>query len=137
MAIVPPVMAEVDHRRVMFRGVNMLNRAVMVEYDVEPPLDADPFGPRLLELAVTDDVSDELYPTAWEDFRWRDRGPGRVTTRLDRRPPAEARRLHIEVRPAAQHDRQAPEFPVGPVVARFDVQLPAEHGLPWRPGDAP
>jgi hypothetical protein len=66
VAIFPPIVTEVGHRTVMFVGVNLLNGVVMVEYDVEPPLDANPFGARLLVLAVTDDVSDELYPTAWE-----------------------------------------------------------------------
>lgn len=133
MVILPPVVTEIGQRTVMFVGVNLLNGVVMVEYDVGPPLDADPFGPRLLALAVTDDVSDELYPTAWEDFRWRDRGPARVTTRLDRRPPADARLLHVEVRAADPDDRQATGRVAGPVLARFDVPLPPEHGLPWQP----
>lgn len=132
VAIFPPVVTEVGHRTVMFVGVNLLNGVVMVEYDVEPPLDANPFGARLLALAVTDDVSDELYPTAWEDLRWRDRGPARVTTRLDRRPPADARSLHMEVRAADPDDRQATGRVAGPVLVRFDVWLPPEHGLPWR-----
>jgi hypothetical protein len=135
VSIEPPVTVEIGERIVRFIGVNLLNGVVMVEYDVEPALNASnagPFGPQLLILTVTDDVSSEVYPTVWEDFRWPSHGPGRTTTRLDRRPPAEARRLHIEVRPVLP-DASAP----GPTpaeldtVARFDVQLPPEHGQPW------
>jgi hypothetical protein len=133
VAIVPAVTTDIGQRRVMFVGVNLLNGVVMVEYDVEPPLDANPFGPRLLALAVTDDVSDEQYPTAWEDFRWRDRGPARVTTRLDRRPPVQARVLHVEVRAADGDDLHATGRVATPVLVRFDVPLPPEHGLPWQP----
>jgi hypothetical protein len=129
VAIDPPVTAEIHDRQVTFLGVNLLNGVVMVEYDVEPPLDAGPFGPHLLVL----DVSDDVYPTAWEDFQWPGRAPGRTTTRLNRRPPAAARRLHVEVR---QVDRARPQGPephsAGEAVARFDVQLPPEHGLPWQ-----
>jgi len=135
VSIEPPVTVEIGERIVRFIGVNLLNGVVMVEYDVEPPLsalNAGPFGPQLLVLTVNDDVSSEAYPTAWEDFRWPSHGIGRTTTRLDRRPPAQARRLHIEVRPVPP-DPPAP----GPkaaglqAVACFNVELPPEHGEPW------
>jgi hypothetical protein len=133
VAIDPPVTAKIHDRRVTFLGVNLLTGVVMVEYDVEPPLDAGPFGPHLLVLDVTDDVSDEVYPTAWEDFQWPGRAPGRTTTRLNRRPPAEAHRLHVEVRQVGRAGPQAPEpHSAGEAVARFDVQLPPEHGSPWQ-----
>jgi hypothetical protein len=56
-----------------------------------------------------------------------------VTTRLDRRPPAEARLLHVEARAADPGDRQATGRVAGPALVRFDVSLPPEHGHPWRP----
>ena len=66
-----------------FVGLNLLNDVVMVEYELDPPLRRlGVFGPELLCLTVTDDVSEEPYPTAWEDWPWRERGPGRFTTRL-------------------------------------------------------
>ena len=136
VSIEPPITAGIGDRGVTFVGLNLLNNAVMVEYDVEPPLPGPgAFGPRLLMLTVTDDVGGQVYPTAWEDFHgWREHGPNRATTRLDRRPPAAARRLHFEVRPA---DAVVPQLPrAGSAslgsVASFDVDLPANHGDPWR-----
>lgn len=136
VTIEPPVTAMIGDRCVTFVGINLLNKAVIVEYEVEPPLtrsEAD--SNRLLVLTVTDDVSEQPYPTAWEDFHeWREQGPNRVTTRLDRRPAAAARRLHFEVRPA---DAFAPRIP-GPgsvrmrSVAHFDIDLPVDHGSPSR-----
>jgi hypothetical protein len=133
LAIDPPVTVRVDGRSVKFVGLNLLNRAVMVEYDVDPPLNRPhPHGACLLALSVTDDVSAETYPTRWEDFEWRHMAPGRTTTRLDRRPPAEARRLHIEVRTLAPHELGIPGQPVGlHRLTRFDVKLPPEHGVRW------
>ena len=60
---------------------------------------------------------------------------GRTTTRLDRRPPATARRLRVEVRAA---DAAVPQVPAPDsaelrTAARFVVELPPEHGLPWQP----
>src|SRR5271170_8142363 len=109
VSVDPPVAVAIGARRVTFLGVNLLNNAVMVEYVIEPPLHA-PTSPdaRLVALYVTDDVNDDVYTTSWEDFQWPDRGRGRTTTRLDRRPPAEARRLHVEVRPA---DSPVPQVP--------------------------
>jgi hypothetical protein len=134
IAIDPPVVASVGERRVAFVGLNMLNGAVMVEYDIDPPLQRrSPHGPHLVTLHVTDDATSDVYPTSWEDFTWPDWGSGRTTTRLDRRPPPDARRLHIEVLP---FDRSTPAIP-GPGtgaprrVVQFDVQLPPESGQPW------
>jgi len=112
----------------------MLNGAVMVEYDIDPPLQREsPQGPHLVTLRVTDDATSEIYPTSWEDFPWPDWVPGRTTTRLDRRPPPEARRLHIEVLPV---DGSTPAIPGPGTAARrrlvqFDVHLPPESGQPW------
>jgi hypothetical protein len=56
---------------VTFVGLNLLNGAVMIEYDVDPPLGRERHRwPHLLSLLVTDDVSDDVYPTSWEDFAW-------------------------------------------------------------------
>jgi hypothetical protein len=130
----PPVAIEIAARRVRFVGLNLISQRVMVEYDVDPPLRRDsPQGPELLRLYVTDDVGNEAYPTKWEDFPWPTIAPNRLTTRLDRRPPADARRLHIAVLPA---ETDLPIHP-GPQsvslrrIAHFDVELPADHGLPW------
>lgn len=73
VSIDPPVTVQIGDRRVTFVGLNLLNRVVMVEYDIKPPWNAAvPFGSHLLVLDVTDDVSDEVYPTAWENFERRD-----------------------------------------------------------------
>lgn len=137
VSIGPPVTAWIIDRRVSFVGLNLLNDVVMVEYEVDPPLPGPQvFGPQLVRLIVTDDVSEDPYPTSWEDFyHWPEHGPSRVTTRLDRRPPAAARRLHFEVRPA---DASAPRIPAPgshslPSALSFDVELPGDHGAPWSP----
>jgi hypothetical protein len=136
IAIEPPVEVDVGDHRVTFDGVNLLRPHVMIEYVVDPPIAAEsPFGPHLLLLDVTDDTSEEHYPTAWEDFRWPHLEPGRTTTRLERRPPAEATRLHVRVRPV---NSPLPAVP-GPgsalirAVAEFDVHLPPDHAQPWQP----
>jgi hypothetical protein len=138
--ILPPVEVEIDERRVRFVGLNLIDRRVMVEYEVDPPLQRDsPFGPVLLTLHVTDDVDDEAYPTHWEDFPWPTIAPNRVTTRLERRPQAQARRLHIDVLPVET------DLPIQPGpqsvelrrIVGFDVELPANHGLPWDAAKAP
>ena len=134
LAIDPPVTVRVDDRTVKFVGLSLLNRAVMVEYDVDPPLNRPhPHGAYILVIAVTDDVSEEVYPTMWEDFEWPHVAPGRTTTRLDQRPPPEARLLHIEVRTLVPEERGTLGPPVGgQTLARFDVTLPAEHGVEWK-----
>jgi hypothetical protein len=136
VSVDPPVTVAIGDRRVTFLGVNLLNNAVIVEYAIEPPLLAPTFPQaRVVALEVTDDVSDDVYTPSWEDFPWPDRGRGRVTTRLDRRPPAEARWLHVVVRPADSLVPQARGRGSHGLatVARFDVELPPEHGLPWQP----
>lgn len=133
--ISPPVEVQIAERRVRFVGLNLISQRVMVEYDVDPPLIRDsPHGPALMTLHVTDDVdNDETYPTHWEDFPWPTLAPNRLTTRPERRPPADARYLHIDVLPA---DTDLPE-PPGPQsaalrrIASFDVDLPPDHGLSW------
>jgi hypothetical protein len=134
VAIDPPTTIEISGRTVKFVGVNLLNGVVMIEYDVDPPLNPpSPFGPHLLVLRVVDDTSGEVYPTAWNDFCWPHVRPGRTTTRLDRRPPPDAKRLRISVQ---KLDVSTPSLP-GPgtsslrSVAQFDVELPLEHGRPW------
>jgi hypothetical protein len=135
LPIEPEVTFQIEGLRVSFVGLNLLNRAVMVEYDVDPPLQRDrPFGPHLLQLRVTDDLSDESYPTIWEDFPWPTVAPLRVTTRLDRRPDPAARRLSITVfrtEPASLRPGTW-DFISGPELGVFEVELPPEHGLPWR-----
>jgi hypothetical protein len=130
----PPVVVTIRGHRVTFVGLNLFNGAVMIEYDVDPPLAGEGHRrPHLLNLVVTDDVSDDVYPTSWEDFAWPERGAGRATTRLDHRPPADARKLHVDVLPG---DEQTPAA-LGPgsvklrAIARFAVELPPEHGMPW------
>jgi len=133
----PPVTLTVGGHRVTFVGLNLLRPHVMVEYDVDPPLvTPTPFGPQLLVLEVTDDTSDRVYETMWLDFPWPQFGAGRRTTRLERRPPAEARRLRFVVRPAEAPNESGarPWTSSLPPVGRFDVVLPADHGLPWEPG---
>lgn len=130
----PAVETQINERQVRFVGLHLISSRVMVEYDVYPPLQRDmPFGPVLLQLRVTDDIDDAAYPTRWEDFPWPTTAPNRVTTRLDRRPPADARQLHIEVIPAAAGSstyRGARNEMLQPVVD-FVVALPPDHGLPW------
>jgi hypothetical protein len=82
---------------------------------------------------VRDDVSAEPYPTMWEDFDWSFEQDGRMTTRLDRRPPAEATRLIVSVRApvrvtesngfthAVASERQ---------LASFEIPLPPDHAAP-------
>jgi hypothetical protein len=127
--ISPPVEVEIAERRVRFGG------KVMVEYDVDPPLQREwPHGSTLLELHVTDDLEDGAYPTHWEDFPWPTIAPNRVTTRLDRRPPADARRLHVDVYEPGRERRvqRDPQSPALRPIVSFDVELPPDHGLPWR-----
>lgn len=132
--IAPAVEVEIAGYRVAFVGVTLLRPHVMIEYDIRPPLEVEsPFGPHLLIVDVTDDTSDELYPTFWHDFQWPSVAPGRTTTRLERRPPLNAARLHIVVRPAQSPDpdgRRPWTSSLRPV-AEFDVELPRDHGLPW------
>lgn len=130
----PTVRAEVDGHRLAFVGLRLLRKGVIVEYDVDPPLaEGMGHGPRIVRLVVTDDTSTVPYVTAWEDFRWPEHGPGRTTTRLERRPAPEATCLHVAVLPAHTDLPAAP----GPAsvalraIATFDVPLPAAHGLPW------
>jgi len=109
----PPVQTRVAGHRVTFDGLNLIRLRVMVEYNVDPPIEpiplADtfgrrfdeyipsrgPFGTRIMTLHVVDDTSPEPYPTFWEDLKWPTLGPGRTTTRLERRPPATATQLVI------------------------------------------
>ena len=134
----PPVVAEIDGRRVTFVGV-AIRANMIVEYDVAPPLAFERLGPLLLVLEVTDDTGDAPYPTEWHDFVWGDQEPGRVTTRLNGRPPAEATRLHVVVRPAEppRPDGDRPLTSTRPPVAAFDVPLPPDHALPWQPPAGP
>jgi hypothetical protein len=135
LAIEPAAVAELPGHMVTFDGLNVLRNCVMVEYVVDPPLTADPalenpFGPKVLTLSVTDDAGSEPYTTAWEDFDWSVRGPGRATTRLEQRPPAAARELRVSVTPFIPGGETAKD-----AVAAFTVALPADHAEPWL-GDA-
>jgi hypothetical protein len=122
-----PVRLQIGNRRVTVVGAMFHSGSVMIEYDVEPPLTRDnPFGPCILVLVATDDASADIYPTTWEDFDWGFMQPGRMTTRLDRRPPAQATELRVGV-----HE----PVPAGPThavagaeIGRFVVQLPIDHG---------
>jgi hypothetical protein len=137
--ISPPVHARLGERMITFAGISLLRGVVMVEYDVEPPFrkHGGSFHAQYLVFHVTDDTGAEEYPTAWEDSERLDISEGRTTTRLDRRPPPAATRLHFVIRaadPAAVTGtgRRSGRDPV----AQFDVTLPADHGEPWpeRPG---
>jgi hypothetical protein len=121
-----PIRVEIDGRRVTFVGAMFHSKSVMIEYDVTPPIIRDHlFGPCLLMLVATDDTSTEVYPTIWEDFDWNYRHPGRMTTRLDRRPSATATVLHVSVRTP---NFTAPHLPrPGPEIASIEVQLPPDH----------
>jgi hypothetical protein len=128
----PTVITTVADRRVSFVGATFHSRCVMIEYDVEPPMDRSghPFGPRLLTLVVTDDADPSPYPTRWEDFDWSFEKSGRMTTRLDRRPGPEATRLEVSVRSvhaAATADGGTQYLPSDDEVATFVVVLPADH----------
>jgi hypothetical protein len=139
----PVVEADVEGRRVRFVGLNLIYRVVMVEYDVDPPLDAGPIGPHLLIIEARDDVSDAPYETFWHDFPWGRDGArfprGRMTTRLEHRPPAAATRLDFVIRPAEapDHDGRRPWSSQLAPVAQFSVPLPPEHGEPWQPSVLP
>lgn len=136
----PPVEVEIGGHRVTFVGVTLLRPHVMIEYKVDPPLNTELiFGPHVVIIDVTDDLSDEFYPTMWHDFQWPWIALGRTTTRLERRPPPEAKRLHMVVRPAEPPDAEGrrPWTSSLPAVAEFDVELPPEHGLPWGETSSP
>jgi hypothetical protein len=83
-------------------------------------------------VEATDDATGEHYPVDWPDMTWR---RGRTTTRLVRRPPAEATRLHFTIRPIEPppdpHLDFRPYSSSLPPVAEFDVDLPVGHHLPW------
>ncbi len=133
IAIDPAVSAMVGGRSVKFVGANLLKNIVMIEYDVTPPLiPPSGFGPHLLVLQVSDDVSGGRYPTTWEDFTWPHIAPGRTTTRLDRRPPPQATRLHVNVMALTDAAGTATKpVSTGRRIASFEIPLPADHGLPW------
>jgi hypothetical protein len=135
IAIDPPVEMTLGDYRVTFDGLNLLNGVVMVEYSVTPPHEVDsPFGPHLLVVEASDDTSDELYETFWPDFPWTHIAPGRMTTRLQKRPSPEATELRFRIRPAEPPDAEGrrPWTSSLPVVGFFEVALPPEHGLPWK-----
>jgi hypothetical protein len=126
----PPVGLNIGEHRVEFVGLTLLDKRVIIEYDVDPPfLREHPFGPALLKLRVTDDLTPDIYPTMWEDFPWPTIKPNRLTTRLNRRPAPAARRLHFEV--LAVKTPRTPLASANQVVLSFDVELPATHALPW------
>jgi hypothetical protein len=136
LTIDPPVQAELPAHRVTFDGLNFLRPHVMVEYRAEPPVDGGspldgrrPFDPKILTLHVVDDTSDEPYPTEWPDFNWNDLGPGRMTTRLEHRPPPDATQLFFTVfaLDAAADPAAGERSPV----ASFVVELPRDHATPW------
>jgi hypothetical protein len=129
----PPVEVEIAGRRIAFVGITLLRPHVMIEYNITAPLQTEsPFGPHLVILDVTDDTSDELYPTFWHDFQWPWIADGRTTTRLKRRPTVGAKRLHIVVRPAERPGADGRPWTSSlPPAAEFDVELPPHHGLPW------
>jgi hypothetical protein len=129
LTIDPPVDADLPARRVRFDGLSFLRPHVMVEYCAEPPIDGSfTFGPKILTLHVVDDTSDEPYPTEWPDFDWKSIGPGRMTTRLEHRPPADATQMLFTV--FAFDAAASPAGPQSPV-ARFAVDLPNNHAAPW------
>jgi hypothetical protein len=131
LTIDPPVHAELPAHRVAFDGLNFLRPHMMVEYRSEPPVrDGRLLGPKILTLHVVDDTSAEPYPTEWPDFNWNSLGPGRMTTRLEHRPPPAATRLSFTV--FAFDTAASPAATESSPVASFVVELPSDHATPWR-----
>ncbi len=134
IAIEPPVQTSIAGYRVSFDGLTFLRDRVMVEYATDPSPPASPrFGAKVLRLHVVDDCTTEPYSTEWEDLVWPNLGPGRMTTRLERRPPAEASRLTISVLPATS---ELPGDGSDDLLARhrvtsFHVELPNDHAMLW------
>lgn len=139
----PPVQTTIAGYRVSFDGLNLIRLRVMVEYNVDPPIEPVPFdeytpsrgmfGTRIMTLYVVDDTSPEPYPTFWEDLKWPNLGPGRTTTRLERRPPPTATHLVISVLPSDVGLRPDPATIARHAVVTFTVQLPDDHAAPWDP----
>ncbi|HTA35577.1 MAG TPA: hypothetical protein VK761_02580, partial [Solirubrobacteraceae bacterium] len=59
---------------------------------------------------------------------WKSIGPGRMTTRLEHRPPADATRLLFTV---FAFDASASPAATKSPVASFAVELPSDHAIPW------
>ncbi len=134
LGIDPPVETEVAGYRVRFDGLTFLRDKVMVEYAADPAPPTSPrFGPKILRLHVSDDCTSEPYPTDWEDLAWPGLGPERMTTRLERRPPADASLLSISVLPADSDfpDDGSDQLLSQCRVTSFDVELPDDHGALW------
>jgi hypothetical protein len=120
----PPVPINLGEHLLIFIGLTMLNRAVMVEYLAAPPLPPFyPFSPAF-DLQVTDDADPTLYPTFYENKARPEFGEGRTSTTLSRRPPPEATTMQFVIRDSPDADPRG----------AFEVSLPPEHGVPWRPG---
>jgi hypothetical protein len=132
--IEPPVQTKVAGYHVSFDGLTFLRDRVMVEYAVDPTPPALPrFGPKIVRLHVVDNRTAAPYPTCWEDLVWPDLGPERMTTRLERRPPADASLLSISVLPA---NTDLPSDASDDLLSRhrvtsFDVELPDDHAMLW------
>ena len=137
---IPPVTTLAAGHRVTFVGATFHSRSVMIEYDVDPPIsrDENPFGPLILGLVAVDDAGSGVYATEWQDFDWRGRPPGRMTTRLERRPPAEATRLTVSVRTLEEPTPGGYRYaaPSDQELIVFDIVLPAEHHVMSRSADA-
>jgi hypothetical protein len=124
-----------DGHQVTFVGATFHTVSVMIEYDVVPPIDrsANPFGPVLIGLVVADEAESGPYPTMWEDFDWSFQQPGRMTTRLERRPPPNAKQLEVSVR--ALHRTETPGgfshlVASDHELVAFTIDLPPDHAAP-------
>ena len=127
----PPVTGHLESRSIRFVGLSFLRDVVMVEYEVDPPFrkqESAGFWDQYLLIDVTDDTGPFLYPTSWPDFEWPWISEGRTTTRLDKRPPAEATRLHVVVHACdAKAATETMKRTRLGFVAEFDVTLPPDH----------
>ena len=131
---ISPTRLEIGQHLVTFRGAMFHSKSVMIEYDVAPAISRDNiFGPCLLVLVAVDDTSPDPYPTSWEDFDWSSQQTGRMTTRLDRRPPRAASRIDIKVHePRFVYPTHAV---AGVLRGSVTIQLPSDHAAHHRAGD--
>lgn len=128
-----PVSLFVKNHKVTFVGTTFHSRSIMLEYDVVPPANrvTNERGPFLMKLLIRDDVDPGPYPNSWEDFDWSFGLPGRMTTRFDKRPPQEAKRLSVSVRSLKrlQIGEGFKEFVASSSeLLQFQIDLPADHG---------
>jgi hypothetical protein len=128
--------------RVTFVGATFHSTSVMIEYDVVPAVNrrASPFGPLLVGFVVTDDAGSDPYPTMWEDFDWSFQQPGRMTTRLDRRPPPGATQLEVSVRSLTRIEGPGTSSRLvasDQELVAFAIDLPPNHAAAYQAVEPP